>query len=66
MGSQPGGWEPVRAKLIAFLSAIQTDADVLIVCSLYKFCLKKNSGVRKSVGDTLWDLTTDPPLIENH
>ncbi|QLE40830.1 hypothetical protein FD723_10400 [Nostoc sp. C052] len=23
MGSQPGGWEPVRAKLIAFLSAIR-------------------------------------------
>jgi hypothetical protein len=23
MVSQPGGWEPVRAKLIAFLSAIR-------------------------------------------
>ncbi|MEH2176970.1 hypothetical protein [Nostoc sp.] len=24
-GSQPPGWEPVRAKLIAFLSAIRLD-----------------------------------------
>jgi hypothetical protein len=26
MGSQPPGWEPVRAKLIAFLSAIPPQA----------------------------------------
>ncbi|WP_179064479.1 hypothetical protein [Nostoc sp. C052] len=45
MGSQPPGWEPVRAKLIAFLSAIRLSFFVISLVNLFVFIWAKAARV---------------------